>query len=176
MTIAENSTSYGFGSSYGLNTVSASDRVNFSDNFLTAINDATNYKYSTGEYRPTNFLRSIYFDSPVSGVAMYIADVDSRQGVLLNALDASKNVLSTITFNLLNGNNLLRYASFAGLSGISQIQIIGDDPVGIDNISFIASVPQLVSGSVPEPSVVALLISGLLFLGMSKRKRRLGTS
>lgn len=168
ITIAEGSTAYGFVWSGGSNSV-YNDTLNFSGNFLSAMNDATGLPFARGAGRTLDFVRSIRFDAPVSDVSMYIADVDAGQGIWLNALDSSDNILGTLTFSLVGGDGLLRFASFAGYSGISQIQIIGNDPIGIDNLSFTA--PTLVS-PVPEPETYAMLMVGLGLLGVSARRRK----
>jgi hypothetical protein len=168
ITIAKGSTAYGFGGAYGFNTA-YNDTVNFSGNFLTDMNDATGLPFARAAFRPNGFVRSIRFDAPVSDVAMYIADVDASQGVWLNALDSNNNLLGTLNFSLAGGDGLLRYASFAGYSGISQIQIIGNDPIGIDNLSFTA--PAIVT-AVPEPETYAMMIAGLGLLGTMARRRK----
>ena len=167
-TVAAGSAEYGFGGAYGFNVV-YNDTVNFGGNFLTDMNDATGLPYARAAFRPNDFVRSIRFDAPVSDVSMYIADVDAGQGVWINALDGNSNVLSTLTFNLAGGDELLRYASFAGYSGISQIQIIGNDPIGIDNLSFNA--PAIVA-PVPEPETYAMMLVGLGLLGTVARRRK----
>ncbi|MDO8989385.1 MAG: FxDxF family PEP-CTERM protein [Sideroxyarcus sp.] len=168
ITIEVGSSAYGFGSNvYGFNTV-YNDTVNFSGNFLTDINDETGLPYARASTRPENFARSIRFDTPVSDVAMYIADVDVY-GVWLNALDSNNNVLGTLTFSLSGGDALLRYASFAGYSGISQIQIIGRDPIGIDTLSFTS---PMIAAPVPEPETYGMMLAGLGLLGTMARRRK----
>lgn len=169
MTIAVGSDTYGFGSTYGRNKVS-DNNGHFNGNFLTAYDDLTGLGFRTGYFRPNNFVSSILFSTSVSDISFYIADVDAGQGVMISALDDLGSVLHTLSFDLAGGDGLVRLASFDGYSNIRQIQIIGNDPTGIDSLSFN---PQAQSSHVPEPASHTMTLLGLGLLGTYMQRRKL---
>jgi len=151
----------GFGGSAGANVVVSEDQLDFSGNFLTA------YGYGRGQFRPTDFERLISFDIAVADVGMYLADIDAGQDTILQALDIDGNILDQIALsaNIINDSRAI-YAGFDGLSGIGSLLIIGNDPLGIDNLSF-------TSTAVPEPSTLFLLSAGMIgLIGYSRRKTK----
>ena len=161
ITINNTITTAGFGGNCGgytcFNEVVPEDQINFSGNFLTA------YGYGRGQYRPTDFERLIEFDQTVSNVGMYLADVDGGQGITLQALDISGNLLDELFIEGIIQNDVQTvFAGFNGLSGISSVIISGNDPIGIDNLSFSTA-------TVPEPGSILLLGLGLVGLFATKR-------
>lgn len=134
ITIAEHSSEYGFGGKAGDNTVIAENPANFGGRFLV------NEGFVKAEHCPTNFYRAIRFDPPVRDVSMHIADIDAGEGLTLEALDITNNVLRSLKYPAATAaDSKLTHVEFSNLSCISTIRITGDDPVGIDNLSFASS-------------------------------------
>tara|TARA_Y100001934_G_C12137991_1_gene671079 strand:+ start:238 stop:867 length:630 start_codon:yes stop_codon:yes gene_type:complete len=143
----------GFGGPAGSNQVIPADQANFNGLFLTA------QGFGTGVFRTSGFVRTIDFDSDVSDVNMYVADIDSGEGITARALDGSNTVLATQIFPAsLNLNSRLQLIDFGALGGIRSVELVGDDPIGIDNLSF-------ESAAVPAPAPALLLMVGLLGAG-----------
>ena len=122
---------YGFGGGAGSNKeVYASSAENFSGKFLTAPG-------RKGSYRSADFPRYINFDFEVSDVEMYIADIDGGQGVIVEAFGIQNNLLHTLSFSETKADSVATLVSFIGYSGITQVVVRGNDPIGIDTLSFV---------------------------------------
>lgn len=162
MTIAVGSNLHGFGGVAGSNAVVASDTGNFNGNFLTALG------YSMAMYRPANFTRTINFSADVSNISMYLADVDAGQGITVNLFGASNNLLASSQFaaNPSNDSRAI-LADFNGVAGIRMVTLVGNDPIGIDNLSFTAA--QALT-TVPEPTTVWLTGLALVAAGATRQR------
>jgi hypothetical protein len=126
--------SNGFGGQAGSNQVVAADSANFNGQFLTAAG------FARAQFRTPGFVRTIEFDTPVSGVSMYIADVDAQEGITANAYDELGVLLSRMVFpGSLSLDSQVLLVDFGSLSGIRKVTLVGNDPVGIDNLSFLSA-------------------------------------
>jgi hypothetical protein len=125
--------SNGFGGTAGYNQVVVADQLNFSGKFLTAAG------FGRAMYRTAGFVRTIAFDVDVENVSMYVADMDAGESITANAFDEFDTLLSSTLFPR-TGNSRAQLVDFDTLSGIRKVTLVGDDPVGIDNLSFDAVV------------------------------------
>ncbi|MEA5532390.1 hypothetical protein [Crocosphaera sp. XPORK-15E] len=135
----------GFGGQAGPNQVIASDQGNFNGRFLTEPGNRA-------AYRPINYRRAITFSEPVNHLCLYMADIDSGQGINLKVLNAQGESLYTKAFPSSTGADAsLTKLDLSQLKGIKTIEMIGDDPIGIDNLTFssVATEPK------PEPTPIA---------------------
>jgi hypothetical protein len=66
---------------------------------------------------------------------MYVADIDAGEGIAANAFDEFDALLGTLTFPL-TGNSRVLLLDFGTVTGIRKVTLVGDDPVGIDHLSF----------------------------------------
>ncbi|MEL7036609.1 MAG: DUF642 domain-containing protein [Cyanobacteria bacterium J06592_8] len=120
----------GFGGQAGKNQVIASDRSNFNGRFLTGGG-------STAAYRPTNYTRAINFSKPVNNVCFFVADIDSGEGITVKAKDAKGTSLYSKNFpSSLKKDTALVTFDLSKIEGIKRIELVGNDPIGIDNLSF----------------------------------------
>jgi len=119
----------GFGGPAGSNQVFAADQVNFNGRFLTALG------FGRAQYRTSGFIRTIQFDKAVKNVSMYVADMDAGESITANAFDEFNTLLSSTLFPK-TGNSLAQLVDFGSLTGIRKVTLVGNDPVGIDNLSF----------------------------------------
>lgn len=134
----------GFGGQAGPNQVIASDQANFNGRFLTEPG-------GRGAYRPTNYRRAITFSQPVNHLCLYMADVDSGQGINVKVSNAKGESLYSKAFPSSTGAEAaLTKLDLSQLEGIKTIEMIGDDPIGIDNLIFasIETKPE----PTPEPT------------------------
>uniref|UniRef100_UPI0018E57B2A choice-of-anchor C family protein n=1 Tax=Cyanothece sp. BG0011 TaxID=2082950 RepID=UPI0018E57B2A len=134
----------GFGGQAGPNQVIASDQANFNGRFLTEPG-------GRGAYRPTNYRRAITFSEPVNHLCLYMADVDSGQGINVKVSNAKGESLYSKAFPSSTGAEAaLTKLDLSQLEGIKTIEMIGDDPIGIDNLIFasIETKPE----PTPEPT------------------------
>jgi len=121
----------GFGGTEGSNQVVVADQVNFNGQFLTALD------FGRAQCRSSGFVRTIEFDTAVTDVSMYIADIDACEGITASAFDESDTLLDTMAFPSSTGlDSKVLLVGFGTLSGIRKVTLVGDDPVGIDNLSF----------------------------------------
>ncbi len=111
------------------NGVVVADQANFNGRFLTALG------FGLAVFRSPGFVRTIEFDMAVTNVRMYIADIDVGEGITANAFDESDTLLSMLVFPL-GQDGRVQFVDFGTLSGIRKVTLVGDDPVGIDNLSF----------------------------------------
>lgn len=152
MTIAAGSTLHGFGGIAGTNRVQASDQASFSGNFLTASN------YGLGQYRSHGFTRTISFSAAVSDVALYLADVDAGEGITVNLFNAANTLLESRYFTGTAANDSRAIlADFAGMGGVRAMTLVGNDPIGLDNLSFTAAP----AGALPVPGSAWLAVTAL---------------
>ncbi|MDJ0511170.1 MAG: hypothetical protein QNJ64_18225, partial [Crocosphaera sp.] len=120
----------GFGGQAGFNQVVASDQSNFNGRFLTAPG-------GRAVFRASNYRRAINFSEPVDHVCLYIADIDSGQGVKVKVANEKGESLYAKAFPASTGAEAtVTKFDFSQLEGIKTIEIIGDDPIGIDNLTF----------------------------------------
>ena len=126
----------GFGGQAGANQVIASDQANFKGRFLTEPG-------ARAAYRPKNYRRAINFSEPVDHLCLSMADVDSGQGINVKVLNAQGKTLYTKAFPSSTGADAaLTKLDLSDLEGIKTIEMIGDDPIGIDNLTFASLEPQ----------------------------------
>ncbi|NEP79497.1 MAG: hypothetical protein F6K39_15770 [Okeania sp. SIO3B3] len=127
--VGSNFKKVGFNSPAGENQVIASDRTNFNGRFLTA--------RSGGKKAPKDHKRVISFSQPVNNVCLFDADIDLSQGIKLNVLDSEGKTLFSQKYpKTLKANGILTTFDLSKLEGVKTIELIGDDPTGIDNLSF----------------------------------------
>jgi len=120
----------GFGGKAGKNQVIASDRGNFNGRFLTEVG-------STASFRPNNYARAIDFSKPVNNVCFFVADIDSGQGITVKALDAKGGSIYSKNFpSSLNRDTALTTFDLSKIEGIKRLELVGNDPIGLDNLSF----------------------------------------
>jgi hypothetical protein len=119
----------GFSGVLGGNQVA--DEENFNGRFLTALG------FNRAQFRTPGFVRTIEFDMAVKDVSMYIADIDSGEGITLNAFDESDTLLSTLAYPAaINLDSAVLLVDFGTVTGIRKVTLVGNDPIGIDNLSF----------------------------------------
>ena len=165
-------TTNGFQGPAGPNDVIVQDRANFGGRFLTAAG------FGQGEFRPDGFVRTISFDSEVTDVELYVADIDIDEGITANAVDESGATLETLVFpGGLGMDGRTQLVSFGELQGIRALTLVGNDPVGIDNLSF-APVSRAESDQELMEEIQALVDAGVLSRGqgnalLSKLERAL---
>ncbi|AOX00751.1 hypothetical protein BJP34_16035 [Moorena producens PAL-8-15-08-1] len=120
----------GFGGKAGKNQVIASDQGNFNGRFLTGGG-------RTAAYRPSNYTRVIKFSKPVNNVCFFVADIDAGQGIRVTAKNAQEVSLYSQNFpSSVNNDNALVTFDLSKIEGIKRIELVGNDPIGIDNLSF----------------------------------------
>ncbi len=120
----------GFGGKAGKNQVIASDRGNFNGRFLTEVG-------STASFRPNNYTRAIDFSKPVNNVCFFVADIDSGQGITVKAKDAKGTSLYSKNFpSSLKRDTALTTFDLSKIEGIKRLELVGNDPIGLDNLSF----------------------------------------
>ncbi len=66
---------------------------------------------------------------------MYVADIDAGEGIAANAFNEFDALLGTLTFPL-TGKSRVLVLDFGTVTGIRKVTVVGDDPVGIDPLSF----------------------------------------
>lgn len=118
---------------------------------------------------------SIYFSKAVAGVSLKGGFFDAIGGVTIAAFASDGGLLGSIT-NSATGFEIYGLADASGANVIRGISfyITGPEPAGfqIDDVQF-GTARDLVPGTtVPEPSSVILLGTGLLGLGAAYRRRR----
>lgn len=119
---------------------------------------------------------AILFSKPVAAVGLSGGFFDAVAGTSISAYGSNGALLGSIV-NSQTGIEFYGLRTASGLNEISGVAfyITGDEPAGfgIDNVTF-GSVRQL--QTVPEPSTVMLMASGIALLGFGGviRRRRLG--
>lgn len=117
----------------GDNNVQVSDQVNFNGKFLAEPG-------GFGIARSRGFVRIIHFDADVADLRFYVADIDYGEGITVNAFDGLNNLIVTMSFpSSLGLNGKLQLVDFAGYNTIRKVKLVGNDPIGIDNLSFVAA-------------------------------------
>ncbi len=120
----------GFGGKAGSNQVIASDRGNFNGRFLTGGG-------GTAAYRSSNYTRAIDFSKPVNNVCFFVADIDSGQGITVKATDAKGGSIYSKNFpSSLKRDTALTTFDLSKIEGIKRLELVGNDPIGLDNLSF----------------------------------------
>ncbi|MGB3508661.1 MAG: DUF642 domain-containing protein [Microcoleaceae cyanobacterium] len=120
----------GFGGKAGQNQVISSDQANFNGRFLTEPG-------ARASFRQSNYRRAIDFSQPVNNVCLFVADVDSGQGIKVKVLNSNGESLYSKSFPSSTGaDTSLTTFDLSKLEGVKRIEMVGDDPVGIDNLSF----------------------------------------
>ena len=115
------------------NQVLHAERTHFNGQFLTARG------FSLAENRPRGFVRTIAFDSDVTHVSLYVADIDFSGGITATAFDRNGSSLLSLSFpGSLGLDARVQLVDFGTVAGIREVTLVGNDPVGIDNLSFIS--------------------------------------
>ncbi|HEY5621700.1 MAG TPA: hypothetical protein VIR77_03780 [Pontiella sp.] len=131
ITIAEHSSEYGFGGGAGDNTVYKTNAVPFGGRFLV------NEGFAKAEHGPAGLVRTIRFSRAVTAVSMTVADIDAGEGVTIEALDATNRVIRSLVYPAsTDADSKALSITFGNLTDIRSIRITGDDPIGIDHLSF----------------------------------------
>ncbi|MBP0019492.1 MAG: hypothetical protein J7647_18315 [Cyanobacteria bacterium SBLK] len=113
------------------NQVRPSDRANFNGRFLTTPN-------KPGVPLSLTYRRAIDFSRPVNKVCFFIADIDYGQRIKVNVLNAKGESFYSFAFpSSTSSDYALIPFDLSKLNGIKTIEIIGEDPIGIDNLSFV---------------------------------------
>ena len=115
----------------GPNQVIPADRTHFRGQFLTALG------FPAGDTRTRGFVRTIAFDSDVTHVSLYVADIDAQEGITATAFDRNGSSLLSLSFPPSLGLDArVQLVDFGTISGIREVTLVGNDPVGIDNLFF----------------------------------------
>ncbi len=115
----------------GPNQVIPADRTHFRRQFLTALG------FAAGETRTRGLVRTIAFDSDVTLVSLYVADIDYQEGMTAMAFDRNGSSLLSLFFPPSLGLDAqVQLVDFGTISGIREVTLVGKDPVGIDNLFF----------------------------------------
>ena len=142
-------------------------------------------------------VRGTGFDTPIFGGGFNLAwdpTVLQLDGITLNTLnwnfapstgllDAASGTVSDVSFNVfpspIGGDFVVGKLNFtaigAGVSALtttgSSTLVFGDENAQVVNVTFVPG-QVTVSGVVPEPSSLSLLLVGLLGIGVAQRQRR----
>ena len=92
--------------------------------------------FPVGAIRTRGFVRTIAFDSDVTHVSLYVADIDVAEGITATAFDRNGSSLLSLFFS---GSTRafdarVQLVDFGTTSGIREVTLVGNDPVGIDNL------------------------------------------
>lgn len=90
-----------------------------------------------GQRRPLGFPRFITFDTPLPTVGMYVADIDVLEGITAVAYDGDWNELDRQVFPASLGRDGQVTLIEFNAPGIQKVILLGNDPIGIDNLYFI---------------------------------------
>ncbi len=157
ITLTTGQISYGSGNLGFAPSNSVTNTTNFSGHFLSA--SCCGY----GAYRPWNYTRTITFDNPVNDISMFVADLDAGQRAIISIFDSANTLLHSIDYAGVIADKFATLVDFTGYSSVSKITVVGDDPIGIDNISFTGG------ASVPAPGTLLLLGLGLFGVCATKQ-------
>ncbi len=174
------------------NTVVTSDRAYYSGNSISG------WQQDTAGLRPFDFTRSIAFNIAVDEVSLTLADVDfpitnpndnsTITETIVELYDAN-GLFDTISVeinsndalgdgsNFVSGDGRAIPVTFSGAQGITRIDIIGGDPLGIDNIRFRIDEDDVeldlpgISPVTPVPAPGGLLGLTLMLLGARRISR-----
>ena len=129
--IGERSNGFITDSGLGPNQVIPAERTHFNGQFLTARG------FFTAETRTRGFVRTIAFDSDVTHVSLYVADICFADGIRATAFDRNGSPLLSLSFPASLGlDTRVQLVDFGTISGIREVTLVGNDPVGIDNLFF----------------------------------------
>ena len=124
---------FGFSGTAGPNQVVESDRAELSGRLLTG-------EGPLGGFRTNGYVRSFDFDRPVDAVTLSIADIDVGERVVVTAFSESGAQIAVQDYSDIRLDSRVEILDWRNVTGISRITMVGNDPVGIDNLRFVAPI------------------------------------